>query len=389
MKPDIDATGKYIEVVYSQKAKRSGKVCGDYVLVERGPEATTAILADGIGTGIKASIASVMCASRLMELLRQGFTLRETCEKIVNTMHEARTSDIPFSAFSVCRILNSGHATIISYEIPSPILLSRRFATYLPQQRFLPMGLEMVAEVNCMLDCDDGIILISDGVSQAGMGRQYGMGWGAQAVSYFANGLLTQGMNVKDVPEKIVAKVKEISGKTYGDDTTCLLLLCREARVMNVLTGPPLKKASDEKVVNMFMETKGTRVVCGSTTVEVVARVLKKPVMVKDISGSYHKPPSYELADIDYATEGALTLNQVYNILEENSNKLESDSSVSDLYRLFHASDVINFFVGTATNRGHESIVFRQMGIFPREVIVKLLAEKLRKIGKLVNLEYV
>ena len=119
MKPDIDATGKYIEVVYSQKAKRSGKVCGDYVLVERGPEATTAILADGIGTGIKASIASVMCASRLMELLRQGFTLRETCEKIVNTMHEARTSDIPFSAFSVCRILNSGHATIISYEIPS------------------------------------------------------------------------------------------------------------------------------------------------------------------------------------------------------------------------------------------------------------------------------
>lgn len=389
MKPDIDAPGKYIEIVYAQQAKRSGKVCGDYILVERSPEATTAILADGIGTGIKANIASVMCASRLMELLRQGFTLREACEKIVDTMHEARTSDIPFSAFSVCRILSSGHATILSYEIPSPILLSRRFATYLPQQRFMPMGLEMIAEVNCMLDCDDGVILISDGVSQAGMGRKYSMGWGVQAVSYFANGLLAQGVNVKDVPEKIVAKVKEISGKTYGDDTTCLLLLCREARIMNILTGPPAKKISDEKVVSMFMEAKGIRVVCGSTTVEIVARVLKKPVVVKDISGSYHKPPSYELSGIDYATEGAITLNQVYNILEENPKKLEADSSVSDLYRLFHASDVINFFVGTATNRGHESIVFRQMGIFPREVIVKLLAEKLSRIGKLVNIEYV
>jgi hypothetical protein len=32
--------------------------------------------------------------------------------------------------------------------------------------------------------------------------------------------------------------------------------------------------------------------------------------------------------------------------------------------------------------------VFRQMGVFPREVIVKLLAEKLRTMGKLVNIIY-
>ena len=389
MKPDIDEPRKYIEIVYAQKAKRAGRVCGDYILIDRNPEATTVILADGIGTGIKASVASVMCASRLMELLRLGFTLREACKKIVDTMHEARTSDIPFSAFSVCRILSSGHATIISYEIPSPILVSRRFATYLPQQRFLSMGLEMIAEVNCMLDCDDGIILTSDGVSQAGMGRQYGMGWGVQAASYFMDGLLAQGVNVRDVPERILAKVKEISGKTYGDDTTCLLLLCREARILNVLTGPPARKTADEKVVNGFMEADGARIVCGSTTVEMVARVRKIPVMIKGISDSYNNPPSYEIAGTDYATEGAITLNQVYNIVDENPEKFEQGSSVSDLCRLFYASDTINFTVGTATNRAHESIVFRQMGVFPREIVVKLLAEKLRKMGKLVSFEYV
>jgi hypothetical protein len=389
MKPDFEDSRKYIEIVYAQKAKRAGRVCGDYILIDRTPEATTAILADGIGTGVKASVASVMCASRLMELLRLGFTLREACKKIVDTMHEARTSDIPFSAFSVCRILNNGHATIISYEIPSPILISRRFASYLPQQRFLSMGLEMIAEVNNMLDYDDGIILTSDGVSQAGMGRQYGMGWGVSGASYFINGLLAQGVSIRDVPEKILAKVKDISGKTYGDDTTCLLLLCREAKTLNVLTGPPSRKSADEKVVNKFMEADGTKIVCGSTTVDMVARVLKIPVKIRDISGSYHKPPSYELSGIDYATEGALTLNQVYNILDENPDQFESDSSVSDLCRFFNASDTINFTVGTATNRGHESIVFRQMGVFPREIIVKLIAEKLRKMGKLVSFEYV
>jgi len=191
------------------------------------------------------------------------------------------------------------------------------------------------------------------------------------------------------LPEKILAKVKDISGRTYGDDTTCLLLLCREAKTLNVLTGPPSRKSADEKVVNKFMEANGTKIVCGSTTVDMVARVLKIPVKIRDISGSYHKPPSYELAGIDYATEGALTLNQVYNILDENPDQFESDSSVSDLCRFFNASDTINITVGTATNRGHESIVFRQMGVFPREIIVKLIAEKLRKMGKLVSFEYV
>jgi hypothetical protein len=389
MKPDLIAFRKYIETVQAQTAKRAGQVCGDYIVVDRTTEATAAVVADGIGTGIKARIASVMAASRLMELLRLGFTLREACKKLVDTMHEARTTDIPFSAFSVCRVLNSGHATIISYEIPSPILVSNRFATYLPQQRFFPMGLEMIAEVNCTLDYGDGIILVSDGVSQAGLGHQYRMGWGVQGASYFINGLLVQGVDINAVPETVLAKVKSISGATYGDDTTCILLLCREARTLNILTGPPLRKGADEKVVKEFMMMRGARAVCGSTTVEMVARILKRPAKAREISDGYHKPPSYELAGVDYAAEGAVTLNQVYNILEESLDLLDPDSSVSDLCRLFHASDRINFIVGTAANKGHEGIIFRQMGIFLREVIVKLLAEKLQKLGKLVSLEYV
>ena len=181
MNPNLNDPRKYIETATAQQAKRAGNVCGDYVVVDRTDEATTVILADGIGTGIKASVAAVMCTSRLMELLNLGFSLREACKKIVDTMHQARTTDIPFSAFTVCRILNSGHATIVSYEIPTPILINNRLAAYLPRQRFFPMGLEMIAEVNCTLDYGDGIVLFSDGVSQAGLGHQYRMGWGAQA----------------------------------------------------------------------------------------------------------------------------------------------------------------------------------------------------------------
>ena len=388
MKTPPDEPRKHVEVVNSQAAKKPGGICGDFIVTDRTSEATTTIVADGIGTGIKAQVAAVMCASRLMELIRLGFTLRESCHKIVDTMHAARTSDIPFSAFSVCRVLVSGHATVMSYEIPSPVLINNRLAAYLPKQRFFPMGLEMVGEVNCMLDYGDGIVMVSDGVSQAGLGQQYRMGWGIQGACDFINGLLVQGSLIKDIPQKIVAKVRDISGATYGDDTTCSLLFCREAQALNILTGPPARKADDASTVRDFMGMKGAKVVCGSTTAEIVARSLGVPINIKEVSSAYHKPPSYDIKGIDYATEGAITLNQVYNILGVSSDKLESDSSVSDLYRLFHSSDTINFLVGTATNPGHENIVFRQMGVYPRVVIVRLLAEKLKTMGKLVNIIY-
>ncbi len=388
MKTLPDEPRKYIEVANSQAAKRPGGTCGDFIITERTSEATTTVVADGIGTGIKARVAAVMCASRLMELIRVGFTLREACHKIVDTMHAARTKDIPFSAFSVCRVLVSGHATVMSYEIPSPILVNNRLAAYLPKQRVFPMGLEMIGEVNCMLEFGDGIVMVSDGVSQAGLGQQYRMGWGIQGACDFINGLLVQGTQMKNIPQKIVARVRDISGATYGDDTTCSLMLCREAHVLNVLTGPPARKSDDAKAVKKFMEMKGMKVICGSTTAEIAARALGVAVDIKDVSNAYHKPPSYDIKGIDYATEGAITLNQVYNILGEAPEKLEPDSSVSDLYRLFHTSDTINFLVGTAANPGHEHIVFRQMGVYPRDVIVRLLAEKLKSMGKLANIIY-
>lgn len=388
MKAVPDEPRKYIEATNAQAAKKPGGICGDYITTERTAEATTVIVADGIGTGIKARVAAVMCASRLMELIRVGFTLREACQKVVETMHAARTMDIPFSAFSVCRVLVSGHATVVSYEIPSPILINNRLAAYLPKQRVFPMGLEMVGEVNCMLEYGDSVVMVSDGVSQAGLGQQYRMGWGIQGACDFINGLLAQGTLMKDIPGRIVANVRDISGATYGDDTTCSLLLCREARVLNILTGPPARKMDDARVVREFMDMKGMRIVCGSSTAEIVARNLGVPVEMKNMSNAYHKPPSYDIKGVDYATEGAITLNQVYNILGEAPEKLEPDSSVSDLYRFFHASDTINFLVGTAANPGHEHIVFRQMGVYPRDVIVRLLADKLRSMGKLVNIIY-
>ena len=194
---------------------------------------------------------------------------------------------------------------------------------------------------------------------------------------------------MRDVPEQILERVKDISGSTYGDDTTCLLLLCREAKVLNILTGPPAKKGSDGDVVREFMARKGSKAICGSTTTEIFAREMGRPVAIKDtLSNDYFKPPSYKIDGIDLAGEGAITLNQVSQHHRRERGEDRAHSSVSVLYRLFHGSDMINFFVGTASNPAHRAVMFKQMGVLPREAIVLLLVEKLKKMGKLVHLEY-
>lgn len=378
---------KYIGISVAQAAKSGGPVCGDYLLSARTEEATTVILCDGIGSGIKARIAAVMCASRMMELLRLGFSLRQACAKVVMTMHAARTRDIPFSAFCACRILKDGQATVISYEMPAPVIVEGMTALPAPR-RFITLGSEVIAETNFRLHTYNSLFLFSDGVSQAGMGRVFKFGWKEEGAADFIRSSLTQREVVEDLPRMILEKVRQYSGPTYGDDTTVLLLRCRRARTVHILTGPPAEKKSDRKIIERFIGLPGRKIVCGSTTADIAAQCLGVPVKNKPVSEAYYKPPQYEISGIDLVTEGALTLNQLYNILEEDPRSFEEDSCVSSLCMMLRDADAVNIMAGTAANPGYQNIIFRQMGLLPRLAIIQKIAEKLKEMGKLVTVEY-
>jgi hypothetical protein len=87
---------------------------------------------------------------------------------------------------------------------------------------------------------------------------------------------------------------------------------------------------------------------------------------------------------MDLVTEGAVTINQVYNIWDEDSDKLERNSPVTVLYSLLSVADRVNIFFGTSPNLAEGDIGFIQTGILQRKVILPLLADKLKSAGKLV-----
>ncbi|PKM86068.1 MAG: hypothetical protein CVU87_13280, partial [Firmicutes bacterium HGW-Firmicutes-12] len=260
---------KYIEDIVKQESKHNQIVCGDTFLCERTIENTEFVLCDGIGSGIYANIAALTCANRLIELFRTGVSLRYACEKVADSMHRARKEEIPFSAFSVAKILNDGQFTVYTYEAPIPILIKDGRAQPL-KPYFYTASYEIIGESSGTLGIGDALVLCSDGATQAGLGNGYFFGIEVEGVADYINTRLTYGGNLFDLPQEIIKMCCKVSGGNYADDITVAVLKCREAAQLTVMSGPPSVKTKDPVITKRFISSPGTRVVCGSTTADIL-----------------------------------------------------------------------------------------------------------------------
>ncbi|MEN6546388.1 MAG: SpoIIE family protein phosphatase [Armatimonadia bacterium] len=378
----------HVEIEISQSPKKPGSPCGDLVAFERSPAATTFVLCDGLGSGIKANLAATMCASRLLEALRQGTTLRHAFGSLVKNMIRVRGTELPYACFIVIRILNDGQATVLSYDMPPPLFVTSNHAAPLPQ-RTRTVENALIGESHAQLAPGDGIMVMSDGVTMAGLGLSQRNGWKTEGVQQYLRELLSERRPLRELARAVHDRARELWEQVGGDDTTVAMALCRWGKTLNIFTGPPANKQHDRAVAQKFMLSEGWKVVAGSTTAEIVARFVEKPLEVEQDLRSKLAPPRYYIEGIDLVTEGAITLNQVYNVLEADPKSFEEESGVTELQRLLREADRINFTVGAAQNPAHGDIVFQQRGLLTRTNIVPLLAGKLEKMGKLVTVEYV
>ena len=151
-----------------------------------------------------------------------------------------------------------------------------------------------------------------------------------------------------------------------------------------MLSGPPSVKAKDRAFVERFIQTPGTRVVCGSTTADILSRELKREIKLKSAGTSFGNPPEYRMDGVDMITEGAVMLNQIYNIIGETPEHFSLTSPVERLCALLLKADVITLIIGRSVNNAHTELVFKQLGLRPRDATIRLLTNQLRQMGKLV-----
>ncbi len=375
---------KFVEDAVLQARKNRHFVCGDFYLCTRMLTGTVAVLCDGIGSGVYANVSAISCGNRLMALLESGLSLRAAAGQVAESMNRARTEDAPFAAFVALRILPGGHFTAYAYENPGPILIRNGTATPLKQQ-FIALKYEIIAESAGILGEGDSVLLMTDGVTHAGLGGGFATGWGIDGVAGEINAYFRQGGAPHALLPRVLRTAYMISGRAYWDDTSLALLTCREANELTVLTGPPASRADDRRVLEQFITAPGRKAICGSTTTDIAARVLERPAKIVSMDISPDSPPEYRMDGVDLVTEGAVTLNQALNLLESDVDLTAGESPVFRLCRLLLDADAVTLLVGGGFNAAQtEDSLLRQLGVKPRQRVVERIAEFLREKGKLV-----
>ncbi len=377
----------HCDAFLTMSPKHGGKPCGDVALLLRERHGTVALLADGLGSGLRANLAAQLCVSRLRALLEEGMPLFTTFSHVAQSMNRARGTTLPYAVFVLARVLRDGTAHVLSYDMPEPLLLHAGHAGVLPLRTRM-MGKAIVGEAEFILAPGDGVMLFSDGVSQAGMGQGFVHGWGSRGAATYLDEL-PLGTPLCSLAGRVHDRALELNRGSVGDDTSVVLLVGRNEKKVVMFTGPPANPADDGTVTESFLRTSGAKVVCGATTASLVARVLRREVLVEHGERSLYSPPRSFIEGLDLVTEGAVTLNQVYNILDRDDVALEEGSAVTALSRLLREADSVHILLGGGINPVSGDAGFLLRGILERRSIVPVLAEKLRAMGKFVSIQEV
>ena len=91
----------------------------------------------------------------------------------------------------------------------------------------------------------DMLILMSDGVTNAGMGKTTYGGWGREEVLKFCEQRYHKGMSAQEMASDIADAGMALNMDETDDDLTVLTLTGMKKNVVNIMVGPPADRADD------------------------------------------------------------------------------------------------------------------------------------------------
>ncbi|MGI5825481.1 MAG: SpoIIE family protein phosphatase [Bacillota bacterium] len=372
------------------------QLCGDHVeLVE--PEddnSVIIVLADGLGSGVKANILSTLTAKIVSTMLAAGMKLEDTVETIVATLPVCSVRGVAYSTFTIIRIINSVKAEIIQYDNPRVVMLRDGENYELPFKSMNISGKKIIkAEV--YLKEGDVFLAFSDGVEHAGIGLNYNFGWKRSDIIDYMTTFSSVGFTAKTLAAILVDETNRLYAGEPGDDATVCAVRIRKREPVNLVIGPPSNRDDCDKMMSLFFGKEGKHIICGGTTSNIAAKYLRKPLRTSLDFLDPEIPPTATLEGADLVTEGVITINRVLeyakDYLQDNKSfenwcyKRDGASLIARM--LFEDATDINFFVGKAVNPAHQSNAL-PINFTIKMQLIKELVECLQSMGKKVKVSY-
>ena len=112
-----------IDVSWKSLNKQGEELCGDKVEVLRTKDSDIVILADGMGSGVKANILATLTSKILGTMLREGATIESCVETVAKTLPICKVRKVAYATFSILQIFHSGEAYLAEFDNPSCVFI--------------------------------------------------------------------------------------------------------------------------------------------------------------------------------------------------------------------------------------------------------------------------
>ena len=371
------------------------ELCGDHVdIVEENENSTVIVLADGLGSGVKASILSTLTSKIISTMMAEGLPIEECVSTIAATLPVCSVRGVAYSTFTIIHLKNNETAEIIQYDNPHVILI-RDDVNYDYPKTEMNIGGKKIFRSLVKLQENDIFVAMSDGCPHAGIGLMYNFGWKREEIIDFIETIAPAGYTAKTISTMLVDECNKLYGFQPGDDATACVVRIRKREPMNMLFGPPSNRDDADRMMSLFFSKEGKHIICGGTTSSIAAKYLGKELRPTLNFEKSDVPPIAEIDGVDLVTEGVITVNKVLEYAKDYlgnneyyehwSFKRDGASLISRL--LFEEATDINFYVGRAINPAHQNPDL-PINFSIKMNLVTELSECLKKMGKRIKVSY-
>lgn len=387
-----------VECNWASLNKSGEELCGDAVMIRTRADSFVAVLSDGLGSGVKASILSSLTAEIAARMFEADGTVEDVMQTLVETLPECSVRKLAYATFAVLIVYSGRDAHLVLFDSPPLILIRDNAIFTLPIEERQVEG-RTIKEAHFELQESDYMVLSSDGYEHAGLGGIYRMGWGWKNLATAAQRFVQTGVDTVKLTEALSKTCMKLYSDKPGDDATVICMKVRPAISVCVLTGPPTNKELDDFAVSRLMAASGDKIICGGSTAQMAARVLNEKLDVEwvppwkrtaDEPKKKGSPPTASLKGINLVTEGILTIGMDLEIMRDarTIHDLPKDNDAATrLARYFLAADDIHLIVGTAINPNQVADLIR--GEPMRMVYIRELVSDLNARNKIVTVERV
>jgi len=387
----------FIDVAYNSLIKKDEELCGDRVEIIRLEDSTIIVMADGLGSGVKANILASLTAKIASTMLKEGADIYETVDTIVNTLPVCKVRNIAYCTFTLMKIYNDGRAYIAEYDNPPFFLIRNGDGIQIEKKESIING-KKVVESEFKLQESDVLTVVSDGCIHAGIGNVLNLGWSWDNVENYLTRNTKCRRSSKNISRDLVQVCWDLYGGKPGDDTTVVCVKARKPEIIDLFTGPPKDERNDSYVIKEFMKGNGKKIICGGTTSNIASRELGRKLKVNLDYFDKDVPPTATMDGIDLITEGVLTLSMAIEKLKNYEDSFAHQDNFCDLEGKDGANRLVkiliedcthfNLWVGKAINPAHQNPDF-PIDLSAKLKLVDQLVEYMKKLGKHVNINYI